>query len=174
MKNKIQMLIAFLVISLAIMACGSTTTATKVGEATSIPTSAPVVTQYKIGDIIQIGSMTMTVNSVSNPTGDQYNQPESGKKFVVVDLTFENKGAESANISSMLQMSLKDATGQAYDVDISAEVASGGKSPDGEIAAGEKLRGQIGFQVPTDAKGFQFVYDASLFGSGKVFVDLGE
>ena len=172
MSKKIQLIIGILVIPLVILACGSTTTTTKVGDATSIATSAPAVTQYKIGDIVQIGSINMTVNSVSNPTGDQYNQPDSGKKFVVVDVTFENIGTESANISSLLQMSLKDDTGQAYDMDISASIASGGKTPDGEIVSGEKLRGQIGFQVPVDAKGFQFVYDASIFGSGKVFVNL--
>lgn len=174
MNKKLQMVIGILVIALVIMACGSTTQATKIGEATGIPTSAPASTQYKIGDIIQIGNLTMTVNGISSPSGDQFNQPDSGKKFVVVDVTFENKGSDSENISSMLQMSLKDDTGQAYDEDITATVASGGKTPDGEIAAGEKLRGQIGFQIPTDAKGLQFVYDASILGSGKVFVDLGQ
>ncbi len=32
---------------------------------------------------------------------------------------------------------------------------------------------KVGFQVPDNAQGFQFVFDASIFGSGKVFVDLG-
>lgn len=42
-----------------------------------------------------------------------------------------------------------------------------------EAAAGEKLRGKVGFQIPENAQGLQFVFDASVFGTGKVFVDLG-
>ena len=35
------------------------------------------------------------------------------------------------------------------------------------------MRGKIGFQVPQDATGLVFVFDADIFGIGKVFVDLG-
>jgi len=38
-----------------------------------------------------------------------------------------------------------------------ASVASGGSGPDGEIAPGEKVRGQVDFQTPNDAKGLVFV-----------------
>lgn len=127
---------------------------------------------FKVGDIVEIGTLALTVNEVTSPAGDDFNKPEAGKKFLVVDLTVENKSAETAAISSLLQMSLKDAGGQTYDMDLSASVASGGTSPDGELAPGEKIRGQIGFQVPTEATGLVFVFDASVFGSGKVFVAL--
>jgi hypothetical protein len=43
---------------------------------------------------------------------------------------------------------------------------------DGEITPGEKLRGQVGFQIPEDAQGLTFVFDADVFGHGKVFVAL--
>ena len=69
-------------------------------------------------------------------------------------------------------MSLRDSTGQKYDVDLMANVASGGSSPDGELVAGEKLRGQVGYQIPDDVTGLMFVFDADVFGAGKVFVEL--
>lgn len=62
--------------------------------------------------------------------------------------------------------------GQAYKVDIMASTVSDGTPPDGEIAPGEKVRGQIGFQIPTDATGLVFVFDAEVFGTGKVLVAL--
>lgn len=127
---------------------------------------------FAIGDVVEIGEMTLTVNEVTYPAGDEFNEPEPGNKFVVVDVTLENKSAEAKSISSMLQMYLKDDTGQKYDLDLMASTASGGTTPDGEIAPGEKLRGQVGFQVPEDAQGLVFVYDADVFGHGKVFVAL--
>ncbi|MDR3563915.1 MAG: DUF4352 domain-containing protein, partial [Negativicutes bacterium] len=79
------------------------------------------------------------------------------------------------NLSTLMQMTLKDSAGQTYSVDDSAEAASGGNSPLGDLAAGQTLRGQLGYQVPNDAKGFQFVFDINSISNGqKVFVDLGQ
>ncbi len=131
-----------------------------------------VQTMFAVGDIIEIGDLTITVNEVTNPPGDSFNKPDEGKVFVVVDVTIQNRGSEAASISSLLQMSLKDDTGQVYDLDLMASAASGGTAPDGEIAPGETIRGQVGFQVPEDATGLVFVFDADVWGFGKVFVTL--
>ena len=45
-------------------------------------------------------------------------------------------------------------------------------TPEGELAPGGTLRGQVGFQVPADATGLVFVFDGDFFGAGKVFVVL--
>lgn len=127
---------------------------------------------YNIGDVIAIGSTTITVNEITYPAGDQFNKPKAGYKFLVVDLTIENKSDKAVNISTMLQMALKDTTGQKYDVDFMANLASGGSSPDGEISPGEKLRGQVGFQIPENATGLVFVFDAEIWGTSKVFVSI--
>ena len=129
-------------------------------------------TMFAIGDVIEMGDLTLTVNEVTNPPGDSFNKPDEGNIFVVVDMTIKNQGSEAASVSSMLQMSLKDDTGQVYDLDLMASVASGGTTPDGEIAPGETIRGQAGFQVPEDATGLVFVFDADVWGFGKVFVML--
>ena len=129
-------------------------------------------TMFAIGDVIEIGDLTLTVNEVTNPPGDSFNKPDEGNIFVVVDMTIKNQGSEAASVSSMLQMSLKDDTGQVYDLDLMASAASGGTTPDGEIAPGETIRGQVGFQVPEDATGLVFVFDADVWGFGKVFVAL--
>lgn len=127
---------------------------------------------YNVGDVIAMGTTNITVNEVLYPAGDQFNQPNAGFKFLVVDLTIENLSATAISVSTLLQMSVKDSSSQKYDVDLMASVASGGTTPDGELAPGEKLRGQVGFQVPVNATGLVFVFDADVWGSGKVFVAL--
>jgi len=127
---------------------------------------------YNVGDVISMGTTNITVNEVLYPAGDQFNKPNAGFKFLVVDVTIENTSATAINVSTLLQMSVKDSGGQKFDVDLMASVASGGSSPDGEIAPGEKLRGQVGFQVPENATGLVFVFDADVWSSGKVFVAL--
>jgi hypothetical protein len=127
---------------------------------------------YNIGDVIAMGTTNVTVNEVLYPAGDEFNKPNAGFKFLVVDLTIENLSTTAISVSSLLQMSVKDSSSQKYDVDLMASVASGGSSPEGEIAPGEKLRGQVGFQVPENATGLVFVFDADVWGTGKVFIAL--
>ena len=125
---------------------------------------------FKPGDIVDIGDFILVVNSVESSSGSDFVKPAEGNKFVVVDLTVENKLDESVVVSSLIQMSLKDATGQNYDVNILASAAGGASTPDGELAPGEKLRGQVAFEVPSDAEGLVFVFAPNLLGTGRAFV----
>lgn len=141
---------------------------------TDEPAAVPTPSSFAVGDVIEMGDLTMVVLGWSTPPGDEFSQPEAGNQFVVVDLLFVNTGQSADSLSTMLQMQLKDGTNQVYDIDLMAAVVAGASSPDGEIAPGERIRGSVGFQTPTDATGLQFVFDASLFGSGRVFVELGD
>lgn len=129
-------------------------------------------TTYRIGDVVKIGDINLTISGVSTPAGESFAQPSQGNKFLVVYMTLENRAAKAQSISTLLQMSVKDSTGQKYSVSLTALAASGGSSPDGELAAGEKVRGQVGFEVPESAQGLVFVFDASLMGQGKALVSL--
>jgi len=127
---------------------------------------------FKVGEAVQVGSLYVTVNEVKTVKGDSFNKPPKGYQFLMVDLTIENKGSSAENISSLLQMWLKDPTGQRYKVDLGATVASKGTAPDGELAAGEKLKGQVAYLVPQDATGLLFVFDGNVFGADKVSIAL--
>ncbi|MBX0330728.1 DUF4352 domain-containing protein [Oscillochloris sp. ZM17-4] len=83
-----------------------------------------------------------------------------------------NQGAQSANLSTLAQMSLKDGEGRRYTIDLLAAMAVGGAAPQGELAPGETVRGPVGFQVLADASGLLFIFDGDIFGAGKVFVQL--
>jgi hypothetical protein len=125
-----------------------------------------------VGEPITVGDLTITVNGVSAPEGSQFAKPAEGSRFLVVDLSVTNNGGQAANISTMLQMKLKDAAGRLYNLDLMATTAEGGAAPEGELAPGETVRGPVGFQVPSDASGLLFVFDGNVFGAGKTFVAL--
>ncbi len=127
---------------------------------------------FQMGAPIDLGDKYLTVNSVAWPEGGQFNPPDDGFRYLVVDVTIENRSSNPINISSGLQMFVKDSESRKYDIDLKALIASGGSLPDGELIPGEKLRGQATFQVPVDASGFVFVFDAEVWGTGKVFVAL--
>ncbi len=98
--------------------------------------------------------------------------PDPGKRFVAVDLTLTNTSTSPLTVSSLIQMKLRDAAGQSYDLHLGAQAASAASPPDGELSPGESLRGQVAYQVPQGAPGLVFEFDPNLIGYGKVRVAL--
>jgi len=128
---------------------------------------------YEVGDIISINNTILVVLGWDQPPGGDFNPPNEGKKYLVVDVMLANQSERSFSISPVFQMTLKDSTGQKFNVNGKANIASGSNTPNGEINPGEVLRGKVGFHVPEDMDNFIFVYEANLIGLGEVSVNLG-
>lgn len=128
---------------------------------------------YEVGDIISINNSILVVLGWDQPPGGDLNPPDEGKKYVVVDLIIANQGEKSFNSSPVFQMSLKDPSGQKYNLNGKANLASRTNQPNGEVNPGEIIRGKVGFHVPEDLTNFLFVYEANLLGHGEVSVNLG-
>lgn len=153
---------------------------TKIGglspDSSSESEDSPEVTRepiYEVGDIISINNTILVVLGWDQPLGGDFNSPDEGKKYLVVDVMLANQGENSFNIAPVFQMTLKDSTGQKYNVNGKANIASGSNTPNGELNPGEVIHGKIGFHVPEDLVNFVFVYEANLIGLGEVSVNLG-
>ncbi len=155
-------------------AAGATATPTPTATLKPMPTSTPTPEfgVYEIGDHVQLGNLVIAVHAVQFSEGDEWWQPEEGNVFVWVDVSFENAGAQSASVSSLMEMFLKDSEGRKYDVDLLSSTASGETTPDGQIPAGDKLRGTVGYSIPENIGLIHWIY-SQLFG-GSVRFNLGE
>ena len=180
MKKSIYMLVALsMLLSLQAAGCQVEKQPTKIGEVATAQGSAPststpiLETTYKVGDIIRVNQTILVILGWDQPPGGEFNPPDPGKKYLVVDLMIANQGDRSYNLSPVFQMSLKSPEGQKFNVNAKANIASGSSPPNGEINPGEVIRGKVGFQVPEELTGFNFVYEANLFGLGEVSINLG-
>jgi len=124
---------------------------------------------YKIGDPVKAGNLIFTVNSTRTDKGGDIIKPGEGKIYYIVDVTVENTGDKSENVSSLLMFKLFDSDGYNYSVTFGPETKG---QIDGEIAAGRKLRGELVFEIPEDAMGLELEIDPTIFGSGKIIVEL--
>ena len=127
---------------------------------------------YQVGDTVQISDLNLEVLGVSYPEGTELVNPREGTRFLLVEVRIQNQDNRVREITSAVQMSLKDATGQQYTLNLGAQTRADAGLPDDELAPGEMVRGQIGFQVPVDARGLLFVFDPELIGYGKAFIAL--
>lgn len=130
---------------------------------------APPLWTHDAGAPVDLGELVVTVHEASSPPASGYDAPDAGSIFFAVDLSIENQGRRAVTISPSRQMALKDAVGRVYDVEcrISAETLA-----EGQLAPGETVRGQVGFQVPAGTEGLMFVFEPEEFGQPKLLVEL--
>ena len=87
--------------------------------------------------------------------------------FSVIDLTIENTGSEELSISSMMSFDLKDSNGERGSYALLTESIS--SQLDGQVMAGDLLKGQIAYDVK-DSDVFNFYYLDSLLDDQIKFV----
>ncbi len=181
MPKKQTVLIVFLIIiGLGLSSCQMEQKPTKVGSLsppegpeTNPETASTSLSIYQIGDMVSINNTLIIVLGWDQPPGGDFNPPGEGKEYLVVDLMLANQGENSFSISPAFQMSLKDETGQKYNLNGKANTAAGANPPRGEINPGEVIRGKVGFQVKKESQSYQFVYEDKLVGFGEITVNLG-
>ena len=172
-SRQLRIVFGVLALALALWACGSSTTNTGTkssGNSTSTQSGSKSGNQhFKVGDQVNVGNTYMvTVNSVKTNGGDDVSQPKAGNTFLVVDVTLKNTSSKEQNVSSLLQFTLKDSTGQKYD----ETILSSTTPPDGKLEAGDVLRGQIPYEVPASMHDFTLAFEADITSSGQTVWDL--
>lgn len=140
----------------------------KVDTATTGQTSAKTET-YKIGDSVKAGNLIFTVNSTRTDKGGEFFSPEEDHIYYIIDVTVENTGDSSETVSSLLMFKLFDSDGYNYSVTFGPDTKG---QVDGEISAGRKLRGELVFEIPEDASDLELEIDPTVFGAGKIIVEL--
>ena len=107
--------------------------------------------KFYVGDKVELNDIVVSLNAVTENSGSAYNKPGDGNVFVLCSFSIENNSASEINISSVLCF---DAYCDSYacNYSLSAQLESNDNQLDGAIAAGKKMKGTIGFEVPSDWK----------------------
>ena len=124
--------------------------ATPIATAAQPTPPAAQATTLTIGKTYQIGgTWTITVNSIKKLSVDPANpyiKPDTGKQFIVLNVTMANASTSTQHVSDILMFDLRDANGQTAKI---AFLQSAEQAPNGPVSAGEKLTGDLVYQVPT-------------------------
>ena len=94
--------------------------------------------------------VSVTLVSAKETKGQKYFEADGGKIYVLAEFLIENNSRKDVSISSMLSF---DAYCDGYAADYSFGAAvSASQTLDGDVAAGKKMRGQIGYEVSKNWK----------------------
>ncbi len=126
---------------------------------------------------IVAGGSSYTVNEILDPAPEGIFGVEAGKRVVAVDIT--QVGIQDGDHYDSSDFAVQDADGYVYDPDIVLTgvpgLSTGGVKPalsSGRLAAGQRVRGWVTFQVRATAVLVAVLVEARLFGPKIVIADL--
>ena len=107
--------------------------------------------KFYIGDKVELSNIIVSLDAVTENSGSTYNKPKDANVFVLCSFSIENNSASEINISSVLCFDAY-CDGYTCNYSLSAQMESNDNQLDGTVAAGKKMKGTIGFEVPSDWK----------------------
>ena len=118
-------------------------------ESTVVETTAPSK-NLSLNESAVFKKLKFTATEIVENTGSQLFKPAEGKIFIGIKLTIENISTQEQSISSLMLFN-------AYCEDIKLDYSFSANSAfegtlDGEVAAGKKLVGYYGIEVPSNWK----------------------
>lgn len=129
-----------------------------------------------VGQLVEGEQMAMVVESVSRTTKiGEFQEADDGNEFVISKLGVKNTTeSKYATFSGFLQTQLKDSEGYTYSQTVAV---TGNTFEGGELAPGEVSRGDVVYEVPTDASELVLQFDLSSFSFfqyNQVIIDLSK
>lgn len=109
---------------------------------------APVKKAFGVGESAELKDIVVTLVSVEESSGSQFNQPTDGNVFVICEFEIENNSSSEINVSSLLSFAAY-CDDYSLNFSLTALLEKGNRNQlDGQIAAGKKMNGIIGYEVP--------------------------
>lgn len=117
-------------------------------------------TEFSVGEVAEYDGVQVSVLDYEEATGDEWTAPDDGKIFVYVNIEIVNNTDGEISVSSMMSF---DSYCDDYKLDYSSNAlmaasADNKQQLDGSIAAGKKMNGYLGLEVPVDWKTIEINY----------------
>lgn len=114
-------------------------------------TAEPEKTTFGVGEQVSLNDVVVTMNSVTESSGSQFNKPTDGNTFILCEFTIENNSEKDLAVSSLMcfETYVDD---YSTSMSLSAMLESDNSQLDGTVAAGKKMNGVIGYEAPSDWK----------------------
>lgn len=163
-------LIIIVIVGIAGARSNNNNTATQTSSSSTTSTTQNEKTEYNQGEEAMLGKGAITVTKVEKSQGTQWDKPKSGKEFVIVYLTIENKG--NSNLSyNPFYFKIQNSQGQQESMTFTT-VDQDTSLQSGELIPGGKVSGTIVFEQPKGDSGLILIYNDSIWSSKELKIKL--
>lgn len=104
---------------------------------------------FSVGETAEMNDVQVTLLKYSESKGSEFNKPTDGNVFLMAEFEIVNNSDSEMNVSSMLSFEAY-ADDYALNYSLGAITENNNTQLDGTIAAGKKMKGYIGYEVPKD------------------------
>lgn len=183
-KNKKRSLLIIILVALGIIVLLGSVSDSNTAKPAAPKENAPVIsaqetekpveqkkTSFMVGEAADLKNVVATLTDVRESEGSQFNKPTDGNVFVLCEFEIENNSQSEIAVSSLMSFSAY-CDDYSLNYSLGAVMESGSNNQlDGQIAAGKKMNGFIGYEVPADWKELEIHFTPDVwFGNDIVFV----
>lgn len=122
---------------------------------------------FKVGETAEYNSVQVTLLGVTESNGSDFNKPAEGNIYVLAEFEIANNSDKELTISSIMMFDAYQ-DGYATNLSLTAEVEADGETLDGTIAPGKKMKGKIGYEIPSDCKELEIYVHTDVWSSKKI------
>lgn len=160
------LIIVFLIIGIAGMGMSGESANT----ATGTNTAKEEKKEYGINEEARLGDGAITVTKVEKSQGNDWDKPKSGKEYVIVTVSIENKGNKNLSYNPFY-FTMQNSQGQQEDQAFTT-IDNDTSLQSGELIPGGKVSGTIAFEQPKGDKGIILVYKDNIWSSKELKINL--
>jgi len=149
----------------------SSSSSTKASSTKSSKSSDALKGTYKVGESATYNGYSFKVNSVKFWGGDDMDTPDSGKQYVIVNVTITNKGTEKQDYNSYDFKLNSNGDATDFDETITNDTYGKDELEDGTLDKGASVSGNLFGQAKTSNK-LKLQYKPSFFDDKTIDVPL--
>ena len=156
-------LLVIVILGVIIGTRNSNNTSIQTASSTNVSVLKNEKTEYNIGEEAVLGQGAIIVTNVEKSQGSQWEKPKSGKEFVIVHVTIENKG--NSNLSyNPFYFKMQNSQGQQESMTFTT-IDQDTSLQSGELIPGGKVSGTITFEQPKNDSELILIYNDSIWSS---------
>lgn len=122
---------------------------------------------FTVGETAEMNDVQVTLLKYSESKGSEYNKPSDGNVFLMAEFEIVNNSDSEMNVSSMLSFEAY-ADDYALNYSLGAITENNDTQLDGTIAAGKKMKGYIGYEVPKDWSTVEIHFTDDVWSDNKI------
>jgi hypothetical protein len=121
-----------------------------------------------VGQQVQVGDWLVTINRATLHAGGEFDTPDPGNTYLVLNVTAQNTAADAQALSSW-DFTVRDATGQGYNERFTSFIQA---SPGGTVEPGGLTRGEMAYEVPRSVHQFTVMFEPELLSTMQATWDI--
>lgn len=127
-------------------------------------------TEYNKGEEAILGDSAIIVTKVEKSQGSQWDKPSSGKEYVIVSISIENKGKKNITYNPY-DFKIQNSQGQQENITFTT-IDNDTALHTGELIPGGKINGTVTFEQPKGDEGLVLIYNNNIWSSKELKIKL--